>query len=95
MLPNAVTSVYRAQDAQKKAHDHHVQLRTFTTADPVFVRNFGNKTPLWLIGHIKEQTGPLSYQITLDDGRVIRHHVDHIAAEPVSLTNLMLLTHLI
>ena len=63
------------QDTQKKIHD---QLRTFTTADPVFVRKFGNKTPLWLIGQLKEQTGPLSYLITLDDGRVIRPHMDHI-----------------
>ena len=86
MLPNAVTKVHKAQDAQKKAHDHHTQLRTFAVADPVFVRNFGNKTPLWLMGHIKEQTGPLSYKITLDDERIIRRHADHIRRRTSSNT---------
>ena len=78
LLPNAASKVHKAQEAQRKIHDHHTKLRTFSISDPVFVRNFNNKTPLWLSGHIKEKTGPLSYKVSLDDGRIIRRHVDHI-----------------
>ena len=59
----------------------------------MFVRNFNNKTPLWLSGHItEEKTGPLSYKVSLDDGRIIRRHVDHIrhrsaTREPAGVDN--------
>ena len=92
LLPNAASKVHKAQEAQRKTHDHHTKLRTFSISDPVFVRNFNNKTPLWLSGHIKEKTGPLSYKVSLDDGRIIRRHVDHIrhrtaTREPAGVDN--------
>ena len=77
---------------ERPMHDHHTKLRTFSISDPVFVHNFNNKTPLWLSGHIKEKTGPLSYKVSLDDGRIIRRHVDHIrhrsaTREPAGVDN--------
>ena len=32
----------------------------------------------WLIGKVVRETGPVSYLIALNDGRLIRRHVDHI-----------------
>ncbi len=41
------------------------------------IRNFLSKLK-WIPGTIKGQQGPVSYEIELDDGRVMRRHVDHI-----------------
>ena len=45
--------------------------------DKVFVDNHQG-TPTWLEGIVTEITGPLSYKIKLNDGSIIRHHIDHI-----------------
>ncbi len=37
----------------------------------MFVKNFGR-------GVVKKLTGPVSYTVELEDGRVIRRHVDHV-----------------
>ena len=43
----------------------------------MFVRNFSTGAK-WLIGKVVRETGPVSYLIALNDGRLIRRHVDHI-----------------
>ena len=32
----------------------------------------------WMDGTVKSQRGPVSYEIELEDGRIMRRHVDHI-----------------
>ena len=34
--------------------------------------------PVWLPGTIQEVRGPVTFQVALDDGRVVRRHVDHV-----------------
>ncbi len=41
------------------------------------IRNFLSNLR-WMPGTIKGQQGPVSHEIKLDDGRVMRRHVDHI-----------------
>ena len=45
--------------------------------EEVFLRNFG-QGERWLPGHIRAQTGPLSFEIQLHDGRTCIRHMDHI-----------------
>ena len=45
--------------------------------DPVYACSFPGATK-WLPGVITAIKGPLSYEITLTDNRVVRRHVDHI-----------------
>ena len=54
-------------------------VREFKPSDLVFVKNFppGSK-PKWLPGEIKSTDGPRSFTVSLADGRIIRHHIDHI-----------------
>ncbi len=63
------------QDAQRKNHDVHAKAQEFVAGDSV-VKDFptGKK---WLTG-VTEVRSPLSYFITLSDGRVVHCHVDHI-----------------
>ena len=51
------------------------------------MKNFGNG-PTWLPGIVKEVRGPLSYIVTLYDGREVHKHVDQIRIRTVASTNL-------
>ena len=53
--------------------------------NPVFVKDF----PIgknWLAGTVSAVKGPLSYHVTLTDGRVVRRHVDHVRIRTSSKT---------
>ena len=43
----------------------------------MYVTNFGSGTQ-WLPGVISQISGPVSFKITLDDGRLVRRHQDHV-----------------
>ena len=45
--------------------------------DTVYARNF-EKASLWFPGEVIQQMGPLSFNIQLEDNRVIQRHVDSI-----------------
>lgn len=51
--------------------------RSFLPEDPVFARNYGRGPP-WVPAVIGRATGPISYEVTLPDGRVLRRHVDQL-----------------
>ena len=51
--------------------------------DPVYGRDFpAGQT--WLPGLIREVQGPTSVVVELDDGRIVRRHVDHARSCVVS-----------
>lgn len=51
--------------------------RSFEIGQQVYVRDFRSRKPGWVPGTIKQVTGPVSYQIEVED-RIIRRHVDHV-----------------
>ena len=51
--------------------------RTLQVGDTVNVRNFLTGDG-WLSDIIREANRPLSFQIKLQDGRIVRQHIDHI-----------------
>ena len=75
--------VSNKQQRQKDYHDLHANKRLFTIGDTVFVHDFPNGKK-WLPGTVTKSKGPLSFLIELDDGRVIRCHIDHIRVRPPS-----------
>ena len=44
----------------------------------MFVKNFSGVPPHWLPGKVLRVTGPLSYEVELLDGRIVRRHVDAV-----------------
>ena len=65
------------QRHQKDGHDQHAKSRQFAVDNSVYVHNL-TQGPRWLPGVITAVRGPLSYTVTLTDGRVVRRHVDHV-----------------
>lgn len=86
LKPELATKVQGKQEAQKKSHDIHAKPREFHVGDLVFVKDFpSGKT--WLSGSVSEVRGPLSYYVTLLDGRVVCRHVDHIRSRSSQSTS--------
>ena len=75
--PNLADQVEAKQKTQKLYHDRHAKARAFNEGDPVFVRNTGSGSA-WLSGNITKIRGPVSYTVKLNDGRLMRKHVDQI-----------------
>ena len=83
MHPDIGRRVHQQQQKQVEKHNMHAKDRTLRVGETVFVMNFDGKSK-WLCGVIVEQTGPVSFRIRLDDGRVVRRHVDHVRSRRVS-----------
>lgn len=77
--PDVAAKVRNSQQRQKAGHDKHAREREFVLNDNVFVRNFGSGS-VWLPGTIVGVQGLLSFQIKLEDGRIVRRHIDHVRA---------------
>ena len=77
--PSVASRVHDNQERQKRNHDTHAKPRSFQITDPVLVRNTG-RGPKWIEGTVKQQTGPVSFLITLKDGRMVRKHIDQLKA---------------
>ena len=72
--PDTAQKVQHAQEQNAYHHDRHSRQRAFSIGDSVLIRN-GSK---WLKGQIVAIRGPLSYTVSLQDGRQVRRHVDHV-----------------
>ena len=77
VVPDIRSKVLKKQQTQIINHDKKARNRTLQVGDTVSVRNFPSGNG-WLPGIIEERSGPLSFQIKLQDGRIVRRHIDHI-----------------
>ena len=77
LIPNLATKMQHKQQSQKHYHDKRSRQRIFEVGDRVNVKNFPTGDN-WLQGTIVKVSGPLSFQVKLQDGRIVRRHVDHI-----------------
>ena len=81
LRPDLARKIRRQQDQQKQSHDQRVRARTFMVGEPVLTKNF-SEGPVWLKGSILRLKGALTMDIELEDGRVVRRHIDHIRSRP-------------
>ena len=90
MVPDIRSKVQKKQQTQIINHDKKARSQTLQVGDTVSVRNFPSGNG-WLPGVIEERSGPLSYQIRLQDGRLVRRHIDHIiyrsSSEPTNTSD--------
>ena len=70
--------VMNKQAAQKKNHCSRPRGIELAIHTPIMIRNFGRYGEKWLPATVHRQTGPLSYECKLDDGRIIKRHQDQL-----------------
>ena len=77
LKPHTAERVENRQQQQKTKHDSIAKSRKFQVGDTVFLKNHGIGHN-WLPGTIIKTTGPVSYSVRLEDGRVRRCHQDQL-----------------
>lgn len=75
--PNLNKSVKKQQSSMKARSDKRKKQREYDLLDSVIIKNFA-AGPIWLHGQIVEILTESMYVIELNDGRLVRRHVDHI-----------------
>ena len=70
VVPDIRSKVLKKQQTQIINHDKKARNRTLQVGDTVSVHNFPSGNG-WLPGIIEERSGPLSFQIKLQDGRIV------------------------
>ena len=85
LKPNIESVVNTKQSNQKTHYDKHVKQQHFVKGQLVMVKDFILKK--WTPGEIVNTTGPLSYSIQIENGRIIHRHVDHIKFRSVITVN--------
>ena len=78
LIPKVQQRVEANQVKQKEYRDGHMPIREFLVNDQVFVENFPSKKPRWIPGTIVKVTGPLSYEVELENGSRVRRHIDNV-----------------
>lgn len=84
LRPNAAERVERQQAKQAQQHNAASRDRRFETGDRVFVRNY-QQGEQWVPGIIQNSTGPVSFRVKLQDGRVRRCHLDQVRSRSVNV----------
>ena len=69
LRPSTGEKVMDSQAKQKAAHDVHVKFREFYPGDRILVKDLRRENTWWP-GSVAERSGPKSYVVVLDDGRV-------------------------
>jgi len=77
LKPSTVEKVVAKQLKQKETHDKQCKHCTFSVGEKVYVKN-NRKGKNWLSSYIVKETGPVSFQVKLEDGRTIRCHQDQL-----------------
>ena len=83
LKPDLQSVVTTKQATQKKHHDQHSRLRQFSAGQLVMARDFRSQDK-WLPGVIQSQSGPVSYDVELENGKIVKRHVDHLRKRSVS-----------
>ena len=78
MKPDVAARVHDQQLKQKAGHDNGTKQRNFVVGQEVCAKNFSSAKPKWLRGKIVGCRGPVSFDIELEDHRVVRRHADHL-----------------
>ena len=65
------------QTTEKLNHDKPTPVGQFQIDDTVYVQDLPSRST-WLPGTVVKIRGPLTYDIELEDGRIVMRHVDNL-----------------
>ena len=82
--PSVERKVLQSQASQKMHHDAYSKDRSFEIGETVWVANLRGE-PKWLCGVIIEQSGPISYRVSVSDD-IWRRHIDHLRSGGMAST---------
>ena len=87
LKPQLSTTVHLKQTKQKLNHDKSTPVHQFQIDDAVYVQDLPSRST-WLPGTVVKIRGLLTYDIELEDGRIVTRHVDNIRRQQPQTTSL-------
>lgn len=78
LRPNTSSIVREAQLASESYNAGTAGYREAAEGDSVLLQDFTQGKKKWTTGTIKNRSGPVTYRVTADDGRVHKRHIDQI-----------------
>ena len=78
LFPDLKERVEKRQKKQKETRDNSKAVRKFQEGDSVFVESSSRSEPRWITAMVVQVSGPLSYEVKLEDGTMVKRHVDHV-----------------
>ena len=85
LFPDMSQRVEKQQSKQAEQHDTAKPLRSFKVDDTVYIKDFSTPNLTWIPGKVVKVTGPLSYHVEVQSGKVVRRHVDAVRKREVVL----------
>ena len=85
LRPSVGEKVMDSQSKRKATHDAHSRFREFYPGDRILVKDL-RKEHTWWPSSVAERSGPKSYVVVLNDGRVWKRHLDHIRRDTMDST---------
>ena len=82
LRPNTEKRVECQQAKQVQRHDERARGRTIKAGDKVFVQNY-HQGELWLPGVVQDQAGPVSFRVRMNNGQLLRCHLDQVRTRTV------------
>uniref|UniRef100_A0A8C8DZH6 Gypsy retrotransposon integrase-like protein 1 n=1 Tax=Oryzias sinensis TaxID=183150 RepID=A0A8C8DZH6_9TELE len=79
LMPDVKTRVQKKQLKQKDQHHTKKTLRSFGSGNKVFIRNY-SYGPKWIPAVVLDSSGPVSYNVSIGNGRTMKRHVDQVRA---------------
>ena len=77
LKPNFNARIVHQQFQQQHYANLHSKYHELKEGDPVYIRNFCPRTK-WIPGHLLSLDGSVSFNVSLQGGKTVRHHIDHI-----------------
>ena len=77
LYPTKGKLIRQQQERQAQSRGYKKHCKSFTVGERVLAKNFATGTK-WVPGVVKNLVGKTMVAVELDDGRIWRHHIDHI-----------------
>ena len=87
LKPQLSTTVHLKHTQQKLNYDKSTPVRQFEIDDAVYVQDLPSRST-WLPGTVVKIREPLTYDIELEDGRIVTRHVDNVRRQHPQTTSL-------
>ncbi|RLJ22796.1 hypothetical protein DJ031_00250 [bacterium endosymbiont of Escarpia laminata] len=78
ITPDVTSKAVAKQTIQKELHDRRTRVRGYQPGDLVYVLTYRGNATSWAPGTVTRQTGPVSYTVRLEEGHIVRRHVDQL-----------------
>ena len=69
---------HKRQQSQANNHTKRLRIPDVSVDDAVMVREYSKNTNKLSPAFVQKQTGPISYECALQDGRVVKRHLDQL-----------------